>query len=319
MVLLEGLNYDYSGQVETTLSTANAAAAVTLAVTNTEGFATADYMVIDPMTEIAEVVKITTVTPDTAFAVPAMKFAHAVDAKIYRLPFNQMKFYTAASTTATFVVIAASTMDMDYATNYTNYTYAAASSGLYYKRTFYNETTLVESDIALANYWTTSEESLYITPEELRVLLQFDNNDFPNPQDMRAFILFSQIKVDLDVSSTDANFLKFATFLLSKYYVMRGLATRSVSKGYITVNAEGRQVTKAFQELVLEGENTFQEYKEFIRANNMSEVTSTNFMADSTIINASTRQQFIDMWDSTQNAMDYDNLNNKRYGRITRG
>ena len=318
MVLLKGLNYDFSGQEVTTLASANAAAAVGLTVVNTAGFANSDYLVIDPLTDIAEIVKITTVTDNTALVVPAMKFAHTAGTKLYRLPYNQMKFYTSTTVDGTYTVIAASTTEMDYSTIYTNYTYAAATSGLYYKRTFYNATTADESDIDLAAYWTPSEEDLYITPEELRVLLQFGENDYPNPNDMKTFINFAQTKVDLDVSSTNTGILKIATFLLAKYYIMRGLASKSISKGYITINAEGRQITKAFQELVLEGENTYQEYKEFIKSNLMDEVTSTNFMSDTTIISDVVRQQFIDIMTGTQNAMDWDAFNNKKYGRITR-
>jgi hypothetical protein len=40
---------------------------------------------------------------------------------------------------------------MDYADIFTVYSYAAGTSAMYYKRTFYNSTSTVESDVALSD------------------------------------------------------------------------------------------------------------------------------------------------------------------------
>ena len=94
MVLLRGLNYDYSGQQSSKINTAASAAATTLVVENTEGFSDDDYLLINPGNEQSEIVRINdTVSSDTSLTVTALKFAHAVGEKVFRMPFNQMKFY----------------------------------------------------------------------------------------------------------------------------------------------------------------------------------------------------------------------------------
>lgn len=319
MVLLRGLNYDFSGQQWTTLSSAASAAETTLTVTNTTGFADDDYVLIEPYTEKSEIVRINdTVSSDTSLTITALKFSHASDVKIFRLPYNKMKFYECETETGTYTVIAGATVDLSYDSTYTNYDYPAGDDDYYFKRTFYNETTTVESDIGLSNPWQADDEQYYITEEELRVWLQFGENDYPNRDDMRKFIKIAQMKVDLDVSSSNTNIKKIAMLHLAKYYVLRGLATKSVSKGYVTVNAEGRTVTKAYQELVLEAENVIQEYNIFLRENLTSEVSRTDFMDDSTAVDGYTRTKINDIMTGLQNAMDFEDSHRVIYGRRTR-
>lgn len=318
MVLLKGLNYDYTGQVSSKIATAATATGVALILENTEGFADDDYVLIAPGTEIAEIVRINAaVASDTDLVITALKFAHVVGVEVFRLPYDQMKFYECATADGTYVEIAGSTTDLDYATNYTNYDDVTGDADYYFKRTFYNSTTTTESDIDLSEYWQTDDEKLYITPEQLRTWIQFDENDYPNRNDMKSIIILSQSKMAFDVDSSDDNFNRIALFLLSRSMVLRALASKSLSKGYITINAEGRQVTKAHQELVLEAENTMNEYKEFIRSILTSEVASTNFMDDSDLIDPLTRQKFIDIMNGTQNAMD-DQFAKRFYGRAGR-
>ena len=203
---------------------------------------------------------------------------------------------------------------MDYSKLNTTYDDTTSDSDYYFKRTFYNETTAAESDVDLSDYWQASEEYFYITPDEVRVLLQFSENDYPTRNDLRTFLKLVQKQITLDVNSSNQDILFIASFLLSKFYVLRGLATRSISKGYITVNAEGRQVTKAFQELVLEAENTKNEYNEFITNNGRVEVGKTNFMDDTTVIDSWSRKGLLDIWTGTQNAYNFANDYLNSYG-----
>jgi len=306
MVLLSGKNYDFSGQEISLLTVATTVGVTSIKLENTEGLADDDYLLINPGTEISEVIKIgAAVSSNTDLTVSALKFAHRKDSKVYRLAYNQMKFYESDAEGGTYAAIVGATVDMDFAKNQTNYEYPTATEGYYYKRTFYNETTLVESAIANSIPWQTDEEELYATPEELQMFLQFDNNDYPSKYDMRFFIKISQIKLGLDLDSSSTNVLFIGTLLLAKAYILRGLATRAVSKGYIQVNAEGRNITKAYQELVLEAENVTQEYKEFILANGRREATSTNFYDDTTQIDSLTRQDIINIMTGESNVEDY--------------
>jgi len=303
MVLLKGKNYDFTGQVNVQLTEKAGIGSTTLKITNNDGFADNDYIVIEPYTSRAEIVKISSSTI-TSFTVAATQFAHDINSKIWRLPYNQIRFYESSESGGTFTVVTDSTIDMDYRSNYTNFGYAAGDEAYYFKRTFYNSTSTAESDIDIATQWQNNDEYYYVNPEELRTFLQFGENDYPTLDDMRYFIKVAQININLDVDSSNEDILFFATLLYAKSLVLRGLATKSVAKGYITVNAEGRNITKAYQELVLEAENTESEYKAFLDRNTRREATKTNFMDDTTQVTSLTRQDFIDWMNGTSNAIE---------------
>ena len=309
MVLLQGLNYDYSGQQMSVISTAIAASGTTLTVENTEGFADNDYIIIAPDTETSEIVQVNgAVSNDNDITITAAKFAHAIGVKIYRTNFNKMHFYECATATGIYTLIAGSQTELSYATDHTTYDYTSPTADYYYKRIFYNDELSSGSDIDIAEYWQVDDEQLYVTEDELRTYLQFDQNDFPNRADMRFFIKFAMKKIALDVNSANENILFISTLMLSKSFVLRALATKSVSKGYVQVNAEGRTITKAYQELVLDAENMTQEYKEFIINNGgRREATSTNYMDDTTVIDSWTRTDIINMMNGTTNAEDFQN------------
>lgn len=314
MVLLKGLNYDFSGQVSSFLSTAATAADTILTVISSVGLSDADYIVINANTEYAEIVKITTVDSVTQLTVSALTQSHSINVRFYRLPYNQVKFYECAVVGGTYTVVASGTVDMDYSQLDTNFAYPAGDDAYFFKRTFLNETTAVESDIALSTYWQTDDEQYLITADEMRRFLQFDENDYPTKEDYNFFINLASSQFAIDSNTLTGNFARIAMFFLTKWYVMRGLATRSLSKGYITVNAEGRNITKATQELVLEAENTLSEYKSWLTANDRTEAICTKYMDNRDLVSAETANKIIDIFNGTQNAMDFQ----QDYGRKRR-
>jgi len=306
MVTLHGINYDFSQQSATKLVEDTIAGSTTLNVENTEDYAINDYLIIASGTEIAEIVQITAeVTSDTILTVSATKFEHLRKVEIYRTPYNEMNFYQCDIIGGTYTFIRGTEMTFDNAT--TSLDHNTAITNYYYKRTFYNDTTAAESDIGLSIPWQLEEDGHYITEEELRTFLIFGPNDYPSREDMTFFIKIASKQINLDVDSTDPNVLFIASLLLSKSYVMRGLATKSISKGYIQVNAEGRTITKSYQEMVLEAENVFQEYKAFILMNGRQEVSSTNFLSNTANISSITRQDIIDMMNGVSDAVDLQN------------
>lgn len=305
MVLLKGTNYDYSGQNSSKILEGSETGKTSLFIANTEGFANGDYVLINPGNEQSEIVKITAdVANDTKLTITALKFNHLKNENVYRLPYNQMRFYESSSLTGTYSLIDNSTVELSYATNTTNFDHTLANANYYYKRTFYNESSLTESDISLSVAWVIDDEDLYITPEELRMYLQFDANDYPKPSDYRFFIKLAMTEVDLDLDSTNDGILMISTLLYGRYLVMKALASRAISKGYVQVNAEGRTITKAYQEFVLDSENSLQEYKEFLLRNGRREATSTNFMTDTALIDSLTRTDIINIMNGTSNAVD---------------
>jgi hypothetical protein len=302
MVLLRALNYDFSAQEVSDITTDVKAGVITISVLNSTGFSVNDYLIIEPYTERAEIVQIASKAGNTGLTLASVcKFSHRTAARLFRVPFNQVRYYSASIVSGPYTLIVAADTEMDYSDIFTVYSYSAGTSAMFFKRTFYNSTSLVESDIAVSDYWQTSDEELIITPQELRVYMQFDKNDYPNEADMRTIIRMAQDQLTLDAATTDQRILRIGLFMLSKWYVLRGLATRSISKGYITINAEGRVITKAYQEFVLEAENTIEEYKGFLISNLRHETSSTNFMTKGDI-DAETRQNIIDRMQGTSNA-----------------
>lgn len=316
MVLLRGANYDFSAQQKSKFDADAAAAAVSITVENTEGFAVDDYVVLHPRNEQSEIVKVTAVTDDTTLAVTALKFAHFSGEFIYRMPYNRMRFYSSTSATGTYALIAGSETELSYADDYTTYEYVAGTSALFYKRTFYNTTTTTESDIAISDYWQTSEEELILTPDELRALMLLDKQDCPDENHLRTIMRLAQDNVLLDISTSNPAILRIAMFLRSKASLLRALAVKAKAKGYITINIEGREITKAEQEFILDAENTKNEYMSFISANLTNEVKITKFLTDSAFILPETRTQVLDLWQGSQNVADLDNT--KYYGRRRR-
>lgn len=308
MVLLKGLNYDFSGQQNTILSSDVNKNSTIIIVDSPDGFVANDYLILDPQKENAEVIKITSITSNQII-VSSLVFFHSKGCKVYKTPYNQMNFYKNG------VAVSGGTgLSMTYDSIYTNYQTTDLTGS--FQRTFYNSTTTSESDITLSEAWTVTDENYDITSDELRAFLQFDTSDMTY-NDLLMFIGLADSRMSLDIVTNNKKIRKIAMLMLSKYYVLRGLATKSVSKGYITINAEGRSITKAYQELVLEAKDILDEYQLFIRENLTQEVTSTNFMT-SVEIDSDTRQTYIDYMNGTQNAMDFNNLSKTQYGRVRR-
>lgn len=313
MVLLRGSNYDFSAQQVGDLIADIKSGTNAVSLMSNNGFAVGDYLLIEPYTERAEVVRITALVANTGLTVTITRNNHRMGNKVYKMNYDQMRFYSATIVSGPYTLITGSETNLDYSDIYTTYEYGSGTDLLFYKRTFYNTTTFDESDIAISDYWQTSDEELLITPQQLRVYLQFDANDYPNEFDMRTLIRLAQDQLSLDAQTSDPRIQRIGLYMLAKWYVLRGLATRSISKGYVTVNAEGRTITKAYQELVLEAENTIEEYKTFLTANLRQEVTSTQFMAAGGI-DPETIQEFKDNMQGVKNARDFQRGYRYSYG-----
>jgi len=319
MELLEGLNYDYSKEDCSTTTEHIGLGNTILNVNDSSIFAENDYILINPKSENAEIVQVASAPTDNyKVTVSATKFTHRNNIKIWKLSYNQMRFYTCETINGTYTLISGSETDLNYTDLYTIYKDSAANSDYFFKRTFYNEETADESDIDLAESWQIDTEDLPITPQEMRLFLQFDENDYPTARDMRFFIKLSADKISLDVESSNSIIIRLATFLLTKVFILKALSTKAIAKGYITINANGRQVTKAFQELVLDAENTEKEYTDFLNANTRSEVVRTNFLQNTENVSAETREEIINIMTGTQNAIQFDSSQRGNYTRRRR-
>ena len=312
MVLLKGLNYDVSNQQKTKLSVYCASGATTLNVDSTTGFPATGYLVLDNKTESAEIVSFSAITTST-ITVSATIFQHSAGIDVYLLPYNQMKFYSSSEPDGTYTYITASATQMTYDQPYTNFDYAAGTTSLYYKRTFYNSTSMAESDISVSDYWQVNLDQNLVTADELRIFLQFDENDYPKPGDMQAIIKIASKQTYFDLGIANPQVTYFAQLILSKYYVLSGLASRALAKGYIQLNAEGRQIIKAYNELAKEAENAKKEYEQFLFNNARTETSKTDFMTEMDD-GGETRQNIIDIQTGFQNAEDYGRYYKYSYG-----
>lgn len=308
MVLLKGLNYDISNQEKTFLAADVASAAAVMTVDNSNGFIAADYIVMNPFNEVTEILKITSVTNTTITPTTAVKFNYSNKDRIYKTPYNQMRFYYCATATGTYVLI--DTVDILFDELHTEHEYTAGTSALYYKRTFYNETTDVETDIDSSEYFQVTDDDTYITAEQLMIYLQFANGVI-ELSDLKEIIKLAEMRISLDISSSNSVILKISSFLLSKYYTLNALAAKAVSYGYITATVEGRTVTKSHTELKKDAASALEEYNNFLTANIRTETSKTGFMEQ---ISSDTRQDIIDLMTGSQDALDFENIYLNSYG-----
>lgn len=303
MALLRGRNYDYSGEVTAFLTQNSFKENTSLYISNTTGINNGDFIVISPKTPYAEIVQVTEDPETSKLIITALKFNHRSGDFIYRVSYNQMRFYGSTEESGPFTNLI-DTVDMNYTDNYTNHYYEGPYK--FFKRTFYNSEESKESDIALGDTWVTSDEDLIITEQELRSFLQFEVDDWPSANDLRFFIKTATIRLNLDSPSRNPDYLFIGALLISKSYVLRALATKAIAKGYIQVNTEGRTVTKAYQEIVLEAERVHQEYKEFMVSIGRREATSTKPISNTNRATEYSRQEIINILNSGNNAQNID-------------
>jgi len=97
MVLLKLKNPNITDLERTQLTADASAAATSLSVDNTEGYAANNYIVVGELgTEGAEQVRITAITDDTTLAVTALVFAHSDNDPVLKTLFNQLRVYNNA-------------------------------------------------------------------------------------------------------------------------------------------------------------------------------------------------------------------------------
>lgn len=131
---------------KTFLAQSSAAAATSLSVKNTVGFAVDDHIIIGKIgNERSEISGINTVTPPDTLAVDATLFPHPVDTPICYIKYTQVKFYRATEQAGSYSVIATLPIKVDYPDG-TIYDDTSGSSTSWYKVTYYNPVSDVESE-----------------------------------------------------------------------------------------------------------------------------------------------------------------------------
>jgi len=159
----------------TYLSDDVAVAANSISVTNPQGFATDDYIVIERVrSETAEVVKIASVSGSEITLSTALNFLHKDGVRIQKILFNQRRFYRSTSETGSYTLLATKSIEVDRPDG-TFYEDSTGTSTSWYKSTYYNSTTDVETTLADAVACKAAESEHYTSLWDIRKQAGFED------------------------------------------------------------------------------------------------------------------------------------------------
>lgn len=132
---------------KTYLSNPYSIGTTTILVKNSNRFVANDRIMIGEMgQEKTEVVTVSSVSGDgTTIIIGATLFDHSADDPVYKLIFDQIKFYRSTDNGVSYSVISTQNLDVDNADLTTKYDDTTGISTYLYKFTFYNSISVVES------------------------------------------------------------------------------------------------------------------------------------------------------------------------------
>lgn len=140
-------NSETEGLEKSYLANPYSAGATSIEVKNSNRFAANDRIMLGEMgNEATEIVTVSSVSADgTTITVGATVFDHSADDPVYKMPFDQVKFYRSTDGGSNYSVVSTQAMDVDNADLQTKYDDTAGLSSYYYKFTFYHSISMVES------------------------------------------------------------------------------------------------------------------------------------------------------------------------------
>jgi hypothetical protein len=142
------------------LLTSSSAGAVTLSLSNNNRFAGNDRILIGEMgQEKSEIVTVSSVNSNgNDIVIGATKFGHSADDPVYKLRFDQVKYYRSTTTEdGVYSVISAEDLDVDNPTLETIYDDTAGLSSYFYKMTVFHSISTLESaftDVISGGGWS---------------------------------------------------------------------------------------------------------------------------------------------------------------------
>jgi hypothetical protein len=137
---------DLLGSAKTYSTTALAIGITALPVQNTEGFNVGDYVIlgIADFDEAAEVRKISGITPSLTLTTDALVLPHSNGCQITFVKYNEVKIYSSTTKTGTYSLLTTLNLEVNIPEG-TRYDDTAGSTSTWYKTSYYNSTTAVES------------------------------------------------------------------------------------------------------------------------------------------------------------------------------
>jgi hypothetical protein len=183
-------------------------------------------------------------------------------------------------------------------------------SAHWYKISFYDDESQVESSLSDPFNVNELPDKVYTNPTELRKFMQFDVNDFPNDEDVTILINQAHTQMSDDVKGikpiTDEKKLKLLSLFLSSTFILRSLAMKALSKGYVAVSLEGGNIQKAYAALMQQADYMYEKYQEQL-AKDTVDVQFTKFLDNEVSGFAST--QIRETFTGVSNVKNFDSHN----------
>lgn len=236
-------NIETLGLEKSYLSNPYSANATAISVKNNNRFAANDRIMIGEMgQEKTEIVTVSSVNVNgNDMVIGATVFSHSADDPIYKLPFDQVKYYRSTTiATGTYTVISTQALDVDNAELTTSYDDTAGLAAYFYKFTFFHSISGVESafsDVIGGQGWRREQVGNII--DEILQEVSDTNEQHVTRQELLGY--FNDVNDDLQVSVA-----KPYTFLRD-----RTTLTRTAGRNYIDypTDTNGKQTMWMFDRM----------------------------------------------------------------------
>jgi len=262
---------------KTKFSAEEAAGQTVLSVENTQGFAVNNYIILGQIgSELAEIVQISSVSTNS-ITTGVTKFIHKQEEPITKTLFNKRKFYRSTTESGTYSHLSSEGSPVDIQVDQpegTSFEDSTGTSSSWYKATYYNSTSGLESSIDDAIATKAGDVEAYTSIYKIRSESGFEENDYISTEVIARYRDEAQMQVDgvlaiaysLPLSTipkliTHITTLLAAGLLLSKEYGVEAdvdvsktgqrkieraeaLLQKIIDGTLLLVNSDGTQVSK---------------------------------------------------------------------------
>lgn len=228
--------------------------------TSSQGLVAGDYLVVGVRgSEIAEIGQIDTINGEDITLLANLRFKHYRTDPITKLVGSQIKIYRAANVNGLapadtdFAYLGVVTIDADQL--YTPYTDLAGGSGYWYKKTYYNSTSSLETSLADATAVRGGGYGHYASVDDVRHEAGMDNNRYIGDESILEKLEMAESEVNgslaiagytLPLTEVPAN-LKQITQLLAAGYLL----TVDYGPEYNGLTKDGERKIKMGKDMLL--------------------------------------------------------------------
>lgn len=171
-MLIKANNYDFEGAEKTYLTDPVTIGATSINVKDNQGFDQNEYIILGEIgTEKCEIVKVdAAVSAGTSLTITTAVYSHNEGDPVTYARYNQVRFYMATSSTGTYNLQTTVAMEVDNTSRETVWDDTDGVSTNYYKVSYYNDVTTLESSLsdAIPGSGILTNTVRYITDEVLK-------------------------------------------------------------------------------------------------------------------------------------------------------